>query len=220
MFWSIICVCVRKLYCMRSWSRSTPAWKVGLKCDWSLCSFNAFIPGTRLHNWTDATKPIYRTCEGCNHVKWRTFRHTDSFRNWSSFFPSCILLSSLESNKIFRLHPCEQKTLRMEFFWMRISLSFPLCITISHTHTCIHMHSAPPLQSHKHTVFARVLCATDDLYEAETPLSVFISQSDGYSCFSSLPTVSALALVWMLKLLNQHTSHHGIHINLPCEHAC
>lgn len=51
------------------------------------------------------------------------------------FLGTFLVLSSLGSDKIFRIHPCEQKTLRMDFFffffWMHNS-AFP--VSLFHTH--------------------------------------------------------------------------------------
>lgn len=75
-------------------------------------------------------------------------------------------------------------------------------LTHTHTSTCI-PHSCFSA-TNMHCLLLCALCATDNLYEAATPLSVFITQSDGYSSCSFLPNVSALASVWMIRPLKTY----------------
>lgn len=73
-----------------------------------------------------------------------------------------------------------------------------------------HMPPTPPRRCHD--VQCLPLCATDNLQEAATPFRVFITQSDGYSSFSSLATGPAFASL-VLKLT--HVSQRDV--NSFCE---
>lgn len=80
------------------------------------------------------------------------------------FFFACLLLSSLESNKIFRLHPCKLKTLRMEFFWMH-TLPFSVSLYLRHirTHPCAHTPPSNAINIHC------VLCVLQIIFMRQRP---------------------------------------------------
>lgn len=163
---------------------------------WLECRLKASIAGAWLQNWTGSKKTYVQNVWGVQSCEVENL--VQKLEALGLFFLACLLRSSLELNKIFRLNPCKLKSLRMEFFWMHTLpfLFLSLYIFLHHTHTHTLMH--PLHQCNKHTMFASALCVPQIIWDSIDSIShlirrVFSSSSSSSHCFCSCFCVNVKA---------------------------